>query len=176
MSNQIVSSAHGYKIGPFRGQGETRMHEILWKTLHRQFFWSVCFIAMTSLFCGCGPSGPEYWPVSGKVTFQGKPVSAASIRFSNPKGGVDMYVDLDAESKYVVIGEKKGLPEGTYQVAIIPKLNYDNVKTGPDGQVIPSTMPSQNRPDIPTKYQEPATSGLTMTVKPESNAFDVDMQ
>ena len=100
---------------------------------------------------------------------------SASIRFSNPQAGVDVIAELDAEGKYVIVGEKMGLPEGTYQVAVTPILNFDNIKTTPGGLVVPSSMPSRNRPDIPKKYQELATSGLTLVVKPEQNIFDVDM-
>jgi hypothetical protein len=61
----------------------------------------------------------------------------------------------------------------------MPKLDFSRVKCEPNGRPIPSTMPSaaeKNPPNIPQKYQDPATSGLTLTVKPASNTFDVDMQ
>ena len=152
------------------------MNDSSWRPLRGRSLWSTCFAVMALMLFGCGQSGPKYWPVSGKVTFRGKPVVAASIRFSNPGAGVDVVAELDADGQYVIIGEKTGLPEGMYQVAVVPKLNYDNIQQTPGGLVIPSSMPSMNRPDIPTRYHDPATSGLTMTVKPEPNAFDVEMQ
>ena len=136
----------------------------------------VCWAATVLLFCGCGPPGVKHWPVSGKVMFRGKPVAAASVRFSNPDTGIDVVAELGADGEYVITGEKAGLPEGTYQIAVVPKVSFDNVKSTPSGLVVPSSMPSMNRPDIPRQYQKPATSGLTMTVKPESNTYDVDMQ
>jgi hypothetical protein len=129
---------------------------------------------------GCGQSGPAYWPISGKVTFQGKPVGNGQIRFCNSKAGIDVVESLDAEGRYTVVtGKRKGVPGGQYQVAVMPKLDFSNVKCNKDGRPLPSTMPSvseRNPPNIPAKYHDPATSGLTMTVKPESNTFDVDMQ
>ncbi len=86
-----------------------------------------------------------------------------------------MVAELDPEGKYVIVGERTGLPEGTYQVAVTPILNFDNIKTTPGGLVVPFSLPSKNRPDIPKKYQELAASGLTLTVKPEANIFNVDM-
>jgi hypothetical protein len=142
-----------------------------------EFVWSVLMAAMLS---GCGPSGPAYWPVSGKVTFQGKPVTVGQIRFCNPAAGIDVIESLDAQGQYAILtGERKGLPEGPYQVAVMPKLDFSRVKCDPTGRPIPSTMPSaseRNPPNIPQKYQDPATSGLTLTVKPTPNTFDVDMQ
>ena len=129
---------------------------------------------------GCGPFGPAYWPISGKVTFQRKPIAAALVRFSNPKAGIDVVASLDADGRYTVVtGDRKGLPEGQYQVAVMPKLDFSKVKCDKDGRPLPSTMPSaleRNPPNIPGKYRDPATSGLTVTVKPESNTFDLDMQ
>lgn len=133
-----------------------------------------------SVTCGCGRSGPAFWPISGKVTFQGKPVVVGQIRFCNPKVGIDVIESLDARGQYTVItGDRKGLPEGQYQVAVMPKLDFSKVKCDASGRPIPSTMPSaleRNPPNIPAKYQDPATSGLTMTVKPESSVCDVDMR
>lgn len=140
----------------------------------------VCLAAIVLMLPGCGRSGPEYWPVSGKVTFRGKPVATASVRFSNPQAGVDVVAELDADGKYVILtAGGKGLPEGTYQMAVVPNVSFANVKTTPGGLVLPSSMPSaqkMNTPNIPERYHDPATSGLTMTVKPESNTFDVDMR
>jgi hypothetical protein len=140
----------------------------------------LCLAAIALTLLGCGRSGPAYWSIGGKVTFQGKPVGSASIRFCNPKAGIDVVESLDAEGQYTVVtGDRKGLPEGPYQVAVMPKLDFSKLKCEPDGRPIPSTMPSsseRNPPNIPQKYHDPATSGLTVTVKPASNTFDVDMQ
>jgi hypothetical protein len=135
---------------------------------------------MAAMLAGCRPSGPAYWPINGKVTFQGKPVTVGQIRFCDPAAGIDVIESLDAQGQYTILtGNRKGLPEGQYQVAVMPKLDFSRVKCEPNGRPIPSTMPSaaeKNPPNIPQKYQDPATSGLTLTVKPASNTFDVDMQ
>lgn len=136
--------------------------------------------AILAVLWGCGRSGPAYWPISGKVTFQGKPVAVGQIRFCNPKQGIDVIESLRADGQYTIItGKRQGLPEGQYQVAIVPKLDFSRMKRAPDGLPIPSTMPSaaeRNPPNIPQKYHDPAASGLTVTVKSEPNTFDVDMQ
>jgi predicted small lipoprotein YifL len=140
----------------------------------------LCSAAILAALWGCGRSGPAYWPISGKVTFQGKPVALGQIRFSNPKQGIDVVESLRTDGQYTIItGKRQGLPEGQYQVAIVPKLDFSKMKRDSNGLPIPSTMPSaaeRHPPNIPQKYHDPATSGLTLTVKPEPNTLDVDMQ
>jgi hypothetical protein len=139
-----------------------------------------CAALVTALLSGCRPSGPAYWPISGKVTFQGTPVAVGQIRICNAKAGVDIIESLSAGGQFAIVtGSRQGLPEGEYHVAIIPKLDFSNMKCEPNGRPIPSTMPTEaerNPPNIPRKYREPATSGLTLIVKPQPNTFDVDMQ
>ena len=138
-----------------------------------------CVAAFLALAAGCGPSGPNYWPISGKVTFHGKPVTNGQIRFCNFKTGIDVVESLNPEGQFkIVTGVRNGLPEEEYQVAVMPKLDFSRVKSDKNGFPIPSTMPSEaerNPPNIPRKYRDPMTSGLKMTVKPESNTFNVDM-
>lgn len=139
-----------------------------------------CVAVIATMLSGCGPSGPTYWPISGKVTFQGQPVAVGQIRFCNPSAGIDVIESLNIDGQYTIItGDRKGLPEGQYQVAVMPKLDFSKVKSDKNGRPILSSMPSsseRNPPNIPLKYHDPAASGLTVTVKPESNTFDVDMQ
>ena len=120
---------------------------------------------------GCGGGSREgSQPVSGKVTFQGKPVSAGTIRFSNPQAAIDMTADLRPDGTYEVITDRgAGLPEGTYQVAIMPPRIDIPVGIGR----LPKAPECR---DIPTKYRQPSTSGLTLTVKPDVKSFDVDMK
>lgn len=130
----------------------------------------MCVVLLMVTLLGCGNSGPKAWPVTGKVTYQGKPVSAASIRFSNPQAGVDLLTKLDADGKYAVVtANGPGLPDGTYQVAIMP-----TAKSAPIGTFGPP--PTVKRPDIPEKYRSPSTSGLSITVKSAASNFDVDMR
>lgn len=138
-----------------------------------------CAILATMAFvlAGCGSSGPKYWPISGRVTFQGEPVTKASIRLTNAKAGIDVLAKLDADGKYEILGGKKmGLPEATYQVSIVPDVDISNLKQTKTGVMVAVGPPPPPPRNIPPRYQKPGASGLTLTVKPESNVFDVDMQ
>ena len=126
------------------------------------------------LLLGCNEAREKLYPVSGKVTFQGKPVLAGMIRFSYPQAGIDMTANLRDGAYEVVMAHGAGLPEGTYLVAILPPRW--EIPMPPPGKPVgpPPTPPVY--PDIPAKYHLPSSSGLTLTVVPRANVFDVDMQ
>lgn len=122
---------------------------------------------------GCHRSGESLQLVSGRVTFQGKPVAAGVVRFSSPQMGIDMTAEIRPDSTYEIVrAHGPGLPEGTYQVAIMP-LRVGRSK-GSAVENLPK-RPNQH-PDIPKKYRDPSTSGLTLTVQPGKNSFDIDMR
>jgi hypothetical protein len=119
---------------------------------------------------GCGPH-QQIHPVSGTVTFQGKPVTAGTIRFCNPQAVVDMTAQLQSDGRYEVLMAKgAGLPEGIYQVAVMP----------PGVELPPGPMKERPKPkeypNIPLRYRQPSTSGVTLSVKSGDNRLDLDMQ
>jgi hypothetical protein len=126
---------------------------------------------VSSMLLGCGGSREKPCPVFGKATFQGKPISAGVIRFSNPQAAIDMTADIGVDGAYEVrMAHGAGLPEGTYRVAVMPPR-----RPWPLGPIKERPKPPDCR-NIPEKYRQPLTSGLTLTVKPGDNRFDVDMQ
>lgn len=134
----------------------------------KKVFW-ILSLGMV-FFVGCHPSGPRCNPVTGKVTFRGQPVTDGRIRFNNQQAAVDVTAILTPDGSYeMVMAEGKGLPEGTYAVAVLPPM-----AKAPLGPMV-SAKP-QSYPNIPTKYRDPSTSGLTYVVQPGNNTFDVDMR
>jgi hypothetical protein len=132
--------------------------------------WMVGVAVMVAALPGCGGKHEMLYPVAGKVTFRGKPVSAGMIRLCNPRATIDMLAVLGPDGTYrVVRAQGPGLPQGTYQVAVMPAMADDPI--GPIGPKKPV-----NSPDIPKKYRQPGTSGLAMTVKPDNNRFEIDLQ
>lgn len=92
------------------------------------------------------------------------------IRFSNPTSGVDMMAQLQPDGSYEVVqAQGKGLPEGDYQVAIMPPRA--NIPLGP----MKTPVKQQAHPEIPERYRSPTTSGLLMTIKSDTGPFNVDM-
>lgn len=117
---------------------------------------------------GCG-SHEARGRVVGKVTFQGKVVSEGQVVFSNMDKGIHIAAQLKPEGTYEVrMGKGAGLPSGTYSVCVCPPPLM------PKGVFDPATV--KQYPNIPQKYREASTSGLTLTVQEGENLFDVAMQ
>ncbi len=127
-------------------------------------------LLVVACLAGCG-SGEKMGRVFGKVTFQNQPVPEGVISFSNAEKGVYMTAKLNPDGTYeVVMAQGRGLPLGTYQVAINPPLV--------DAPLGPALEPPklQPYPNIPERYRKPEQSGLTLTVQEGDNPFNVDMQ
>jgi len=120
---------------------------------------------------GCD-RGETLGKVSGKVTFQGKPVTDGLLVFSNHAKGVHMTAKLSPDGRYELQTARGfGLPLGTYKVAVSPPV-FDPPMPG-----MPAPPPRPKAYDnIPKQYFSPETSGLTITVVDGDNPFDIDMK
>jgi glycine/D-amino acid oxidase-like deaminating enzyme len=128
-------------------------------------------VSMAVVLSGCGGRREKLCPIAGRVTLQGKPISTGMIRFSSTQAPIDMLANLGPDGTYEITrGQGPGLPEGTYRVAIMPSMG-----NRPIGDFTQNKAATPN-PDIPNKYRDLSTSGLTFVVKPGSNTFDVDMR
>jgi hypothetical protein len=124
-------------------------------------------MSVVPLACG---SAEGMAPVSGKVTYKGKPVPKGSITFaSTTEGGRNATGQLDANGYYKLQTENPGDGAliGDYLVTIYahdePILDYI-----PKKKIPPKIL-------TPTKYEKPETSGLKASVKSGSNTFDFDL-
>ena len=138
----------------------------------------VLALACLGVAAGCNrPAVVERGTVQGQVTFAGRPVINGTIRFENAKSGVSLNADLGPDARYQVkTHEGAGLPPGTYQVAVVPRV----APAADPGQFVgvapPDSTPSQEFPDIPLKYRDATSSGLTVTVATGENPpFDFDL-
>jgi hypothetical protein len=120
---------------------------------------------------GCGGSGPGMAPVSGVVTYQGKPVPKGTITFVPlAKEGRNAIGELDSQGHYTLQTEEPGDGAllGDYQVTIAaredPILDYI-----PKKPVKPKLL-------VPEKYGKPDTSGLKATVKSGNNDIPFDLE
>ena len=126
---------------------------------------SLCAIViMSSLGCGSGIKAPRLHPVSGKVTFQGKPVPGATLVFipanEDPnKPSIERSAGkTDEQGSYELtwgIDEAIGSPAGKYKVFITA---FQEVDDSFDSEAKPPSL-------IPEKYNSPVSSGLTADVK-----------
>ncbi len=137
----------------------------------RQFPFAVAVAAfsLVGLLVGCsGSGGPEVKTVtvSGKVTFQGQPVEEGTITFENTETGHVGSAELGSEGAYSV-----ELPVGHYAVAITPPMvEVPNTADSPGGEDF------KDVDNIPEKYWNSATSGLTAQVDENNTTHDFDMK
>jgi hypothetical protein len=129
---------------------------------------SAALLALCFVLPGCG-RGEVRGRIAGKVTVEGKPVSAGYVTFTNLDKGVNLNFDIDPDGKYEVLTSKAaGLPVGiTYKVSVFPIREY------PPGQ--PNARPIKPYPKVPPKYLDPQTSGLIIKVHEGDNSFDIVM-
>jgi hypothetical protein len=118
---------------------------------------------------GCN-RGPPIAEVSGKVSFEGQPVTEGVINFAS-ESGFGIQSQLGADGRYRLHSHHgKGIPLGTYKVSISPPP-FDPVPA--DLSQPPPRQPEY--PNIPQRYRSFQTSGLVAEVVAEDNVFDFEM-
>ena len=118
----------------------------------------------------CSRSGPELASVTGKVTYQGKPVMKGTVSFvATEPSRRNATGLLDPNGMYKLQTEEPGdgAELGDYDVTIFshdePILDYTPKE------------PVKPKPLVPTKYESPKTSGLKRTVKSGSNTMNFEL-
>ena len=132
---------------------------------------------------GMGPQGE----VSGKVTYQGKPLPGGQVTFVTSKGYTFNAV-IDPEGNY-----KRSVPVGEARVLVDNRmLLKSNEPSKPDLRHPPGVKPpagvkqddtgTSSVPTItgtyvplPGKYSYPDASGLTYTVKSGTQTYNIDL-
>jgi hypothetical protein len=134
-----------------------------------------CFTVIVCLIIpACGEPGPSQpmGRVSGKVTFQGKPMTKGTVSFiSTEPGRPNANGVITPDGTYNLHTENfgSGAVLGDYNVMIggTDPIEY-NVP-------LPGTAPKIAQ-TIPKKYEDPKTSGLKETVKSGANSIDFDLK
>jgi hypothetical protein len=85
--------------------------------LARWFSLSIAAICVS--FMGCN-QGPQFVPVTGKVTFQGKPLAGAEIVFQPASGSPAMgRTDDQGNFSLSTFGDQDGAIVGDYKVTVV---------------------------------------------------------
>lgn len=152
----------------------------------------IVFVFSVAWLSGCGsgaPAGPDpVFPVSGKVTYQGKPLVGAFVFFSAQSKDRTASGRTDAEGVYKLstFGANDGAVQGS-QIVFLSDGESDAGSGGPDvpvesqDYVPPGYEKGKAKPTsgsaIPRKYSDPKTSGLTATVKADGqpNVINFDL-
>lgn len=127
---------------------------------------------------GCGPSGAAAGVASGKVTYNGTPLTGGILTLHPVNGGPDFPITITYEGTF----SSSGVPDGEMQVAIETESLKNRRPAGYDTSKMPagSKPPDVKLPDvdmskqptymkIPAKYASVKTSGLTWTISKGTN-------
>lgn len=106
-------------------------------------------------------------PVSGVVTYQGRPVEGANVTFVSTAGKRGAVATTDAAGHFdmTTFEPKDGVIPGSYQVAIqktIVEGAPEEGATGKAGVEPPAGIPKDL---LPAKYKDASKSGLTVDIK-----------
>lgn len=124
------------------------------------------------IFSGCGGGG-DVVPVTGKVTFQGKPVPQATVTFTPDEAGKlsvgTTGEDGTYELKVAGSEDQFGAKAGSHRVSITAMLYEDPSQSAQSegvGSMAMMASKAKMRSLLPPTYASPSTSGLTFEVKP----------
>ena len=144
--------------------------------MERAFYRHAGLVCLISIVCilGCGGPKETLGPVSGKVTFNGEPVTEGMVMFSNPEKAIYMIAKLDEQGHYEVMRKDgPGLPPGDYTVTVRPPT----VELKLEDTTNPAAASNQKQyTNIPMKYRYDQYSGLKITVTEEGVVFDIPMK
>lgn len=149
----------------------------------KRVLWAVGFLVFLSA-AGCGGATAI---VSGKVTYEGKPVTSGYVAFYSADGQT-VTGRIDDEGQYTV----SKAPVGDVKVAVFttdpaqkpPRQLLANGKQG-GGPSKGKAPPEEETMEpvragkfvaIPSRYKDPEQSGLNFTVKSGPQTIDLDLK
>ncbi len=122
------------------------------------------------LVTGCGPAPKPTGTLQGKLTLDSAPVKDAKIQIHHSTSGESAVAVVSGDGSFT-FPQPVGI--GDYKVCVIPV--FEAPVAGADGgKPIPVKPPE--RKDIPDKYRQTTSSGLTTSVKAGENTFNVEMK
>ena len=148
---------------------------------HKYFTMILVTVITLPIVLGCGPSRPETATVTGKVTFQGKPVPEGTIMFY-PENGRSASGRIQADGTYTLATFENGdgaiLGNHTVTVEAVrfpqgaqPKSLKEEIAMGKN------TNQQNTKPVwlVPQKYANQNTSNLTAKVNSGNNNIDFEL-
>jgi hypothetical protein len=119
---------------------------------------AVSFLLLAACTAGCGKTGTELAPVTGRITLDGQPLGNADILFQPAGSKPPSSGRADADGRYQLV-YKRGVMGG------VIGSNTVRITISPDVVA--------NPPNIPARYN--TESELTKEVKSGPNEFNFDL-
>jgi hypothetical protein len=134
---------------------------------------------------GCSPAGVRVFPVTGTITYQGKPVENALVSFvpeSPESRGASAMTESNGQFIVVAQGAKEnGAMAGEYKIIVTKLIEIDDsgneVIRKPVGEYNPNNEQVEIRYEqknlLPEKYAKRETTDLKVTVEKKKNHFNL---
>jgi hypothetical protein len=136
------------------------------KPMRRIRYWTICGILSLVTLAGCGRSGPELAPVSGRVMLDGEPLFGARLMFQPEATGSPSYGSTGRDGRYQ-LGYKRGV-KGAMIGWHIVRIQLDTEISGSNGKA------TQRPKSLPARYN--TRSELRREVQPgENNVIDFEL-
>jgi hypothetical protein len=138
--------------------------------------WGLVAALLLLATVGCGRKTGS---ISGKVSYNGKPLPSGSVAIYGEAGGVASS-QIEGDGSYTI----QRAPLGPAKLTVVtPRPHAQPRRSGRDrapskgpGGEQRAAAPEPKPVAIPEKYQDPQQSGLTYTVKPGDQTFDIDLK
>jgi hypothetical protein len=128
-----------------------------------RLFALVAVIVLAGL--GCSSKGVKKVTVSGTVSHKGQKLQSGILKFVGP-GGAYSAASIQPDGTYIITD----VVPGEVKVGIVqgPQSMGDSSGKGP-------ARPPKPRAELPTKYQDPETSGVTYTITDSTSELDIEL-
>jgi hypothetical protein len=120
--------------------------------------YPACFVILMACLAGCGKTGPELAPVTGRITLDGQPLENADIVFQPDGSKPPSTGRTSADGRYE-LAYKRGVMGGM--------IGSNTVRITISPEVV------SNPPSIPARYN--TESELKKEVKSGQNEFNFDL-
>ena len=141
-------------------------------TKDRKLSWW-CSLTFAVILSGCGQreySGPQRFPLSGKVTYDGETVDAGSISFLPLSDGEQRVSGGSIEGGAYVVPEEQGANAGKHRIEIRwQKATGKKIRDPQSGEMV-----EQRAEGLPPKFHK--DSELTADVSASQTKIDFDLK
>jgi hypothetical protein len=127
------------------------------------FAAAIAFVPAIFLVLGLSLSGPPKATVFGKVTFKKKPLSSGAISFLGEFG--HSQVTIGKDGSYQI----KDAPLGPVKISVRNKREFLQKGAGEKIKWVVKSL-------IPTKYNDPQSSGLSYTIGSGRQEINIDLK
>ena len=160
------------------------------------FLWLGVMTLIVSSF-GCGSDTEDVNPVTGKITYEGKPLAGARIRLEATAGGASRVYSCDsqADGSFTIEAAystetKQGAPVGTYKI-LVGKFEKDESATeesDPDADEAAELAEVENQQEgddvvddavksqINEKFNNSSTTPLEATINEGENTITLELK